>query len=68
MYIDIELPCALEIRVHGIHIMYNVKCPCRGLHTLGMSLSTVAQLHCIGVQQNIALHGCVYMIPIWHCV
>ena len=32
-----ELLYALEMRVHGIHIMYNVKCPCRGLHTLGMS-------------------------------
>ena len=59
-----ELLCKLDTRVHGIHIMYNVKCPCRGLHTLGMSLSAVTQLHCIGIQQNTALHGCVYMIPI----
>ena len=63
-----ELLCALDMRVHGIHIMYSVKCPCRGLHTLGMSLSAVPQLHCIGIQQNTALHGCVYMILIWHCV
>ena len=27
------------MRVHSTHLVYKVKCPCRGLHTLGMSLS-----------------------------
>ena len=49
------------MRVHGAHIVYKVKCPCRGLHTLGMSLSAVAQLHCIGVRQITALRT-------WVCV
>ena len=31
------------------HIVYGVECPCRGLHTLVMGLSVVAQ---------IALHWC----------
>ena len=35
--------------VHGTHIVYGVECPCRGLHTLVMGLSAVAQ---------IALHWC----------
>ena len=51
-----EMLCALDMRVHGTHLVYKVKCPCRGLHTLGMSLSAVAQLHCIGVRQITALH------------
>ena len=35
--------------VHGAHIVYSVECPCRGLHTLVMGLSAVAQ---------VALHWC----------
>ena len=27
------------MRVHGTHLVYKAKYPCRGLHTLGMSLS-----------------------------
>ena len=52
--------CALDMSVHSTHIVYGVECPCRGLHTLVMGLSAVAQiaLHCIGA----ALHGCVYMV------
>ena len=60
--------CALDMRFHGTPLVYKVKCPCRGLHTLGMSLSAVAQLHCIGVRQITASHGCVYMVLIWHRV
>ena len=41
--------CALDMRAHSTHIVYGVECPCRGLHTLVMSLSVVAQ---------IALHWC----------
>ena len=52
--------CALDMRVHGTHLVYKVKCPCRGLHTLGMSLSVVAQLHCIGVRQITISHRCVH--------
>ena len=42
--------CALDMSVHSTHIVYDVECPCRGLHTLVMGLSAVAQ---------IALHWCV---------
>ena len=41
--------CALDMSVHSSHIMYGVEYPCRGLHTLVMGLSAVAQ---------IALHWC----------
>ena len=41
--------CALDMSVHSTHIVYGVECPCRGLHTLVMGLSAVAQ---------IALHWC----------
>ena len=41
--------CALDMSVHSTHIVYGVECPCRGLHTLVMALSAVAQ---------IALHWC----------
>ena len=41
--------CALDMSVHNTHIVYVVECPCRGLHTLVMGLSAVAQ---------IALHWC----------
>ena len=44
-----EVLCALYMSVHGTHIVYGVECPCRGLHTLVMGLSAVAQ---------IALHWC----------
>ena len=40
---------ALDMSVHSTHIVYDVECPCRGLHTLVMGLSAVAQ---------IALHWC----------
>ena len=40
------------MRVHGTHLVYKVKCPYRGLHTLGMSLS---EFECRG---TIALHWC----------
>ena len=48
--------------VHNTHIMHGVECPCRGLHTLVMGLSAMAQ---------ITLHWCVvtphYMgIFIWY--
>ena len=36
--------CALDMSVHSIHIVYGVECPCRGLHTMVMGLSAVAQI------------------------
>ena len=36
--------CALDMSVHSTHIMYDVEYPCRGLHTLVMGLSVVAQI------------------------
>ena len=45
--------CALDMSVHNTHIVYGVECPYRGLHTLVMGLSAVAQ---------IALHLCA-VIP-----
>ena len=55
--------CALDIRVHGTHLVYKVKCPCRGLHTLGMSLSEF-EGSC-----TIALHWCTTNNCItWVCV
>ena len=57
--------CALDMSVHNTHIVYGVECPCRGLHTLVMGLSVVAQIALCG---NTALHGCVYMVLVWHCV
>ena len=51
------------MRVHGTHLVYKVKCPCRGLHTLGMSLS---EFECNG---TIALHWCMKNHRItWVCV
>ena len=51
------------MRVHGTHLVYKVKCPCRGLHTLGMSLS---EFECTG---TIALHLCMINHHItWVCV
>ena len=44
--------CALDMRVHGTHLVYKLKCPCSGLHTLSMSLS---EFKCSG---TIALHWC----------
>ena len=44
-----EMLCALDMSVHNTHIVYGVECPCRGLHTLVMGLSAVAQ---------ISLHWC----------
>ena len=41
--------CALDMSVHSTHIVHGVECPCKGLHTLVMGLSAVAQ---------IALHWC----------
>ena len=41
--------CALDMSVHSTHIVYDVECPCRRLHTLVTGLSAVAQ---------IALHWC----------
>ena len=41
--------CALDMSFHSTHIVYGVEGPCRGLHTLVMGLSAVAQ---------IALHWC----------
>ena len=41
--------CALDMRVHSTHIVYDVECPYKGLHTLVMGLSAMAQ---------IALHWC----------
>ena len=56
--------CALDMSAHSTHIVYGVECPCRGLHTLVMGLSAMAQ---------IALHWCAvtphYMgVCTWHCV
>ena len=51
------------MRVHGTHLVYKVKCPCRGLHTLGMLLS---EFECTG---TIALHWCMTNHCItWVCV
>ena len=51
------------MRVHGTHLVYMVKCPCRSLHTLGMSLS---EFKCSG---TIALHWCTKNHRItWVCV
>ena len=36
--------CALDMSVHSTYIVYGVECPCRGLHTLVMGLSAVAQI------------------------
>ena len=41
--------CALDMSVPSAHIVHGVECSCRGLHTLVMGLSAVAQ---------IALHWC----------
>ena len=41
------------------HTVYGVECPCRGLHTLVMGLSAVAQ---------IALHWCAVTPHSWVCV
>ena len=51
------------MRVHVTHLVYKVKCPCRGLHTLGMSLS---EFECSG---TISLHWCItnHFIT-WVCV
>ena len=55
--------CALDMRVHGTHLVYKVKCPCRGLHTLGMSLSEFE------FSGTIALHWCTTNHRItWVCV
>ena len=55
--------CALDMRVHGTHLVYKVKCPCRCLHTLGMSLS---ESECNG---TFALHWCMTNHRItWVCV
>ena len=55
--------CALDMRVHGTHVVYKVKCPCRGPHTLGMSLS---EFECSG---TIALIWCTINHRItWVCV
>ena len=55
--------CALDMRVHGTPLVYKVKCPCRGLHTLGMSLS---EFEC---SATIALHWCTKNHHItWVCV
>ena len=51
--------CALDMSVHSTYIVYGVECPCRGLHTLVMGLSTVAQ---------IALHWCAVTRITWVCV
>ena len=40
------------MRVHGTHLVYKVKCSCRGLYTLGKSLS---EYECSG---TITLHWC----------
>ena len=51
------------MRVHGTQLVYKVKCPCNGLHTLGMSLS---EFECTG---TIALHWCTTNHHItWVCV
>ena len=44
-----EMLCALDMSVHSTHIVNGVECPSRGLYTLVMGLSAVAQ---------IALHWC----------
>ena len=36
--------CALDMSVHSTHIVYDVECPSRGLQTLVMGLSAVAQI------------------------
>ena len=55
--------CALDMRVQGTHLVYKVKCPCRGLHALGMSLS---EFECSG---TIALQLCTKNHRItWVCV
>ena len=48
--------CALNMSVHSTYIVYGVECPCRGLHTLVMGLSAVAQ---------IALHWCTVTRITW---
>ena len=52
--------CALDMSVHSTHIVYGVECPCRGLHTLVIGLSAVAQiaLHwCAVTPRCIGVHG-----------
>ena len=51
--------CALDMSLPSTHIVYGVECPCRGLHTLVMGLSAVAQ---------IALHWCVVTPHYMKCV
>ena len=36
--------CVLDMSVHSTQIVYGIECPCRGLHTLVMALSAVAQI------------------------
>ena len=36
--------CALDMSVHSTHMVYSVECSCRGLHTLVIGLSAVAQI------------------------
>ena len=51
------------MKVHGTHLVYKVKFPCKGLHTLGMSLS---EFQCSG---TIAYHWCTKIHHItWVCV
>ena len=57
--------CALDMSVHSTHIVYGVECPCRGLHTLVMGLSAVAQ---IALHLCAVTHESVYMVLIWNCV
>ena len=42
--------CPLDMSVHSTHIVYGVECPWKGLHTLVMGLSVVAQIELIGVR------------------
>ena len=50
--------CALDMSVYGTHIVYGVVRQCRGLYTLVMGLSAVAQ---------IALHWCAVTRITWVC-
>ena len=59
---------ALDMSVNSTHIVYDVECPCRGLHTLVMGLSAVTQIALHWYAVKTTLHESAYMVLIWHCV
>ena len=59
--------CALDMIPDSTHIVYGVECPCRGLHTLVMGLSAVAQIALYWCEVTPYYMG-VYMVLVWYYV